>query len=90
MNDTMQLRVVQMFSSFVSHVTNGVRAADEVENKEDARNAFKAAVYFLIMALMEISRLQVQADKDIMKKGKVCPKGNTQGFAVCGKLMDSL
>lgn len=88
MNDTMQLRVVQMFSSFVSHVTNGVRAADEVENKEDARNAFKAAVYFLIMALMEISRLQVQAEKDILKKGKVQHTPMVSGFCAGRQLMD--
>ncbi|RLN90130.1 hypothetical protein BBJ28_00020534 [Nothophytophthora sp. Chile5] len=65
-----------MLASFVTNVTEGVlamRLGSDSEESVQYRSAFKASVYFLITALATVSNLQMQAEKDILKKGKKVP-----------------
>lgn len=68
------MRVVEMLTAFVANTTDGVLTARVGSDREESalcRSAFKAAVYFLITALSSVSQLLQQAEKDIIKKGKV-------------------
>jgi hypothetical protein len=68
------MRVVEMLTAFVANATDGVLAARVGSDREESaqfRSAFKASVYFLITALASASQTLLQAEKDILKKGKV-------------------
>ncbi|RLN47625.1 hypothetical protein BBJ28_00003510 [Nothophytophthora sp. Chile5] len=74
--EPVRMRVVEMLASFVTNVTEGVlamRLGSDSEESVQYRSAFKASVYFLVTALATVSNLQMQAEKDILKKGKKVP-----------------
>lgn len=74
LTEPIRMRVVEMLAAFVSNTTDGILAARLGSDREESvtcRSAFKASVYFLITALSSISQILQQAEKDILKKGKV-------------------
>ncbi|RLN53678.1 hypothetical protein BBJ29_008263 [Phytophthora kernoviae] len=71
--EPLRMRVVEMLAAFVTNVTEGVltnRLGSDGEDSAQYCSTFKASVYFLITALTSISHTQMQAEKDILKKGK--------------------
>ncbi|POM70125.1 Condensin complex subunit [Phytophthora palmivora] len=73
LSEPLRMRVVEMLAAFVSNVTEGVlaRRTDDADDVALYRSAFKASVYFLVTALISVSSLQLQMDKDVLKhKGK--------------------
>jgi hypothetical protein len=71
--EALRMRVVEMLAAFVSNATQGVLARRPGVDAGDValyRSAFKASVYFLVTALASVSTLQLQADKDVLKKGR--------------------
>ncbi|CEG46063.1 condensin complex [Plasmopara halstedii] len=75
LSDQLRMRVVEMLAAFVSNVTESALArrlgSDDTDDVMEYRNAFKASIYFLTTALVSVSTLQLQSEKDILKhKGK--------------------
>ncbi|KAG7387823.1 hypothetical protein PHYBOEH_008120 [Phytophthora boehmeriae] len=78
--ESLRMRVVEMLAAFVTNVTESVlanRMGSDGDDSAQYRSTFKASVYFLITALTSVSATQMQAEKDILKRGK---KSQTSGI----------
>jgi hypothetical protein len=85
LGESTQVRVLQTFTTVVTHLTKTIKASASRAQDEGAadglRNAFKAAVYFLATTIATICRLRTQADQALVKQ-KSGVSGRTTVFVL--------